>query len=124
MNLALLTELLSSTIRITTPIMLMALGGMLCERANVFNIALEGMALVGAFFAVAFVSFTGGSVWMGLLGGILAGCIYSALFALVITRFRANHIIASMPRPLRNYGKRKPIFSVIRWTGSTMPPGR
>ena len=60
MNLALLTELLSSTIRITTPIMLMALGGMLCERANVFNIALEGMALVGAFFAVAFVSFTGG----------------------------------------------------------------
>ena len=41
MNLALLTELLSSTIRITTPIMLMALGGMLCERANVFNIALE-----------------------------------------------------------------------------------
>ena len=96
MNLALLTELLSSTIRITTPIMLMALGGMLCERTNVFNIALEGMALVGAFFAVAFVSFTGGSVWMGLLGGILAGCIYSALFALVITRFRANHIIASI----------------------------
>ena len=96
MNLTLITELLSSTIRITTPVLLMALGGMLCERANVFNIALEGMGLVGAFFAVAFVSFTGGSVWMGLLGGMLAGCLYSAIFALAITKFRANHIIASI----------------------------
>jgi len=96
MNLALMTELLSSTIRITTPILLMAMGGMLCERANVFNIALEGIALVGSFFAVAFVSFTNGSVWAGLLGGILFGMIYSALFALMITRFRANHIITSI----------------------------
>ena len=96
MDLALVTELLSSTVRITTPILLMAMGGMICERANVFNIALEGMALIGAFFAVAFVSFTGGNVWIGLLGGILFGMIYSALFALMITRFKANHIITSI----------------------------
>ena len=96
MDIALVTELLSSTIRITTPILLMAIGGMLCERANVFNIALEGMALMGAFFAVAFVSFSGGSVWMGLLGGMLFGMIYSALFALMVTRFKANHIITSI----------------------------
>ncbi len=96
MNIALFTELLSSAIRITTPILLMALGGMLCERAHVFNIALEGIALVGAFFAIAFVSFTGGSVWAGLLGGIIAGILYSCIFALVVTRFNANHIIASI----------------------------
>ena len=96
MDIALITELLSSTIRITTPILLMAIGGMLCERANVFNIALEGMALMGAFFAVAFVSFTGGSVWAGLAGGMIFGMIYSALFALMITKFKANHIITSI----------------------------
>ena len=96
MNIDLLTELLSSTIRITTPILLMALGGMICERANVFNIALEGIALVGAFFSIAFVTYTGGSVWAGLLGGILAGIVYSSIFALVVTRFNANHIIASI----------------------------
>ena len=96
MDLTLITELLSSTIRITTPVLLMAMGGMICERANVFNIALEGVALVGAFFAIAFVSFTGGNVWMGLLGGILFGMIYSAIFALMITRFKANHIITSI----------------------------
>lgn len=96
MSIDLITEMLSSTIRITTPILLMALGGMLCERANVFNIALEGMALIGSFFAVAFVSFTGGNVWVGLLGGILSGVVYSAIFALTITKFKANHIIASI----------------------------
>ena len=96
MSIGLLTELISATIRITTPILLMALGGMLCERANVFNIALEGIALIGAFFSIAFVSFTGGSVWMGLLGGILAGVIYSSIFAIVVTKFNANHIIASI----------------------------
>ena len=96
MNLALVTELLAATIRITTPILLMAMGGMICERANVFNIALEGVALVGAFFAVTAVSFSGGSVWMGLLGGILFGVLYSALFALMITWFKANHIITSI----------------------------
>lgn len=96
MDLMLITELLSSTIRITTPILLMAMGGMICERANVFNIALEGMALVGAFFAVAFVSFSSGNVWLGLLGGVLFGVLYSAIFALMITRFKANHIITSI----------------------------
>lgn len=96
MDLAMITELLSSTIRITTPVLLMAMGGMICERANVFNIALEGVALVGAFFAIAFVSFTGGNVWVGLLGGIIFGIIYSALFAVMITRFKANHIITSI----------------------------
>ncbi len=96
MNLALVTELLAATIRITTPILLMAMGGMICERANVFNIALEGIALVGAFFAVTAVSFSGGSVWMGLLGGVVFGVLYSALFALMITRFKANHIITSI----------------------------
>ena len=96
MTLATFTDLLASVIRITTPILLMALGGMICERANVFNICMEGMALVGAFFSIAFVTFSGGSEFVGLLGGILAGTVYSALFALMITKFQANHIITSI----------------------------
>nr|WP_300822539.1 hypothetical protein [uncultured Schaedlerella sp.] len=47
----------------------MALGGLLCQRAGVFNIALEGFSLIGAFAAIAVVQFTGGNVWLGLLGG-------------------------------------------------------
>ena len=96
MNLAVVTDLLASMIRITTPILLMALGGMVCERVNVFNIALEGMALIGAFFSIAFVQFSGGSVVVGLLGGMLSGFLYAALFGLFILKFKANHIITSI----------------------------
>lgn len=96
MSIESITDLLASTIRITTPILLMAMGGMICERANVFNIALEGMALIGAFFAVAFVQFSGGSVWVGLLGAMIAGMVYSAIFAFFITKLKANHIITSI----------------------------
>ena len=60
MNIAVISDTLASMIRIATPLMLMALGGLLCDRAGVFNIAMEGFALVGAFAAVACVQFSGG----------------------------------------------------------------
>lgn len=96
MSIAVISDTLASMIRIATPLMLMALGGLLCQRAGVFNIALEGFSLVGAFAAIAAVQFTGGSVWAGLLGAVLAGALYSALFALFVTKFKADNIIASI----------------------------
>lgn len=96
MNVTVISDMLASMIRIATPLMLMALGGLLCQRAGVFNIALEGFSLMGAFAAIAFVQVSGGNVWMGLLGATLIGALYSSIFALFVTRFKANHIIASI----------------------------
>ena len=45
-----MVDLLTGTIRTATPILLAALGGLICERAGIFNIALEGLMLFGAFF--------------------------------------------------------------------------
>ena len=42
-------ELLAATIRMTAPLLLVALGGLMCQRAEIFNVGLEGCMLSGAF---------------------------------------------------------------------------
>ena len=44
--------LVGSAIRLTSPILLAALGGLFTDRGGMFNISLEGQMLVGAFFGV------------------------------------------------------------------------
>ena len=90
-----LSQLLASTIRSATPIMLSALGGILSERAGVFNIALEGMMLFGAFFAIY------GSYLLGsaILGMILAALICGAIgfiFVKLIENLRAEPTITGI----------------------------
>ena len=57
-----MNDIISASFRIATPIMLAAVGGLLCFRAGVFNIGLEGLMLVGSFAGVAGVILGGGSV--------------------------------------------------------------
>ena len=69
-----------SVARIAVPILLASLGGAICHRAGVFNIALEGFILMGAFAAVLG-SFMLGHVFWGVLCAILAGIFMGLLFA-------------------------------------------
>ncbi len=89
-------DIWAAMLRIATPLMLAAIGGALCEKAGIFNIALEGHMLVGAFVGIAVTHFTMGSVWLGMLGAMVFGALYSVLFGLAVVRFRANHIITSI----------------------------
>ncbi len=84
--------LLNSLPRLVTPILLAALGGMLCERAGVFNIALEGLLLIGAFFAVVGSFFTGMPL-LGVVTAMLAGMAAGALFALLAITFKGDQIV-------------------------------
>lgn len=80
---------------LATPILLAALGGALNRSAGIVNIGLDGMMLVGAFFAV-FVDWKSGSVLLGCVAGTAAGALTGWLFALPITRLGANQIIAGL----------------------------
>jgi simple sugar transport system permease protein len=84
--------LIWSTIRLSTPLILAALGGMFSERAGVINIALEGMMLAGAFTAAA-MTYATGSPWIGLVGGMGAGLVIAAIHAIACIRFLADQVV-------------------------------
>ncbi len=70
-------QILDSTVRLATPLLLACLAGLYSERAGVFDIGLEGKILASAFFSAA-VAFTSGSVWIGLMAGIAASMVAGA----------------------------------------------
>jgi simple sugar transport system permease protein len=88
-----LVGLASATLIAATPLVLAALGGVLCERSGVVNIALEGIMLTAAFagFAVAFVAH---SLALGLLAAILAGMLIAALHAVLSIEFLVDQIVS------------------------------
>src|SRR6266481_782668 len=86
-------ELVASTLRVSTPLIFAALGGMFSERSGVINIALEGMMLLGSF-AAAVGTLVWHSPWLGSACGMSAGVVLAAVYALFVIRLRANQIVA------------------------------
>ncbi|KUJ78339.1 ABC transporter permease [Ruegeria profundi] len=90
-----LVQVLDSTIRLATPLLLACLAGLYSERAGIFDIGLEGKMLMSAFFSAAVAAVTG-SVWLGLMAGIGASLILSALHGVASITFRGNQLISGV----------------------------
>ncbi len=91
-TLLLLVSLFGSTLRLSTPLILAALGGLYAERSGVINMALEGIMLAGAFTAATVTALTG-SPWLGLLSGLAAGLLVAALHAFCCITCRADQVV-------------------------------
>lgn len=89
----LIATLLATTLRVATPLTLGALGGLYCERSGVVNIAIEGMMLMGAFASYVGGVVTG-SLWSGLLIGMLSAAAMALLHAALSVTFRVDQIIS------------------------------
>ncbi len=90
-----LIQILDSTIRLATPLLLACLAGLYSERAGIFDIGLEGKMLAAAFFSAALAALSG-NVWLGLLAGIAASLALSALHGLASITFRGNQLISGV----------------------------
>jgi len=84
--------LLFSTIRLATPLIFAALGGMFSERAGVINIALEGLMLAGAFTA-AVATYELQNPYLGFLCGMAVGALVALVFAVAVIKFEADQVV-------------------------------
>ena len=90
-----LLQLLDSTVRLATPLLLACLAGLYSERAGIFDIGLEGKMLAAAFFSAAIAAITG-NVWVGLMAGIGASLVLSAIHGIASITFRGNQLISGV----------------------------
>lgn len=95
LNLQTLTDILGTSLRLSVPLMFAALGGVLSERSGVFNIALEGKILAGAFGA-ALGAFLFNDPFGGLLVGILFGMLAGSILAVLGVTLGVNQIVTGI----------------------------
>lgn len=114
-------EFILPVFRVSTPLILAAMGGLWCERSGVIQIGLEGFILVGAFFG-AVTTLSMQNPYLGFFAAGLAGAMLSLLYGIVVLRYRANQIVAATAINLFAMGV-PPFFSKIWYdsTGSTPP---
>lgn len=94
-NLNLLSDFLSTSLRLSVPLAFAALAGVLSERSGVFNIALEGKLLAGAFGA-AVGAFMFNDPFAGIAVGMLFGALAGTCLAVLGVTFGVNQIVAGI----------------------------
>jgi simple sugar transport system permease protein len=86
---------LTQMLRIAIPYLFAASGGVIAERAGIISLALEGFMLTGAFTATLG-DYYSGSVWIGVLCGILGGLVVGLLHAVATIRYRADQVVVGI----------------------------
>jgi simple sugar transport system permease protein len=109
------------TLATATPVALGAYGGLFSERSGVVNIAIEGMMLTAAMMG-AFISGYTGSLFWGVVAGLLSSGLMAALHALISIRFKTDQIISGTVINVLAAGLTGHIYQIYlvppRWPGS------
>src|SRR5436190_8240216 len=87
--------LIFSALRLATPLIFAALGGLFSERSGVINIALEGLMLAGAFTA-AVATYQLHDPFLGLLCAMAAGAVLALVYAVACIKFQADQVVTGM----------------------------
>lgn len=93
---------ISTALGFAVPVILAGLGGLVAERAGVFNIGLEGMMIMGTWGA-GYMGWQFGP-WGALLGGLLGGLVGGALLALATVTFAIEQTVAGVAINIASLG--------------------
>ncbi|MDN3648026.1 ABC transporter permease [Reinekea marina] len=119
MDLELLSNILYLTIRTGTPLLLVALGELVCEKSGVLNLGQEGMMLIGA--VIGFITaFATGSLFIGFVVAAIAGIVMSLIFAFVAVTLNANQVATGLA--LTIFGTGLSAFIGDSFEGKTIEP--
>ncbi len=90
-----LINLIAATLRVSTPILLAAIGETFSERAGILNLGIEGIMFFGAFIGFI-VADKSGSLWIGLLVAILSGVIAGLLMGVLSVSLGVNQHVSGL----------------------------
>lgn len=90
-----IVSILTVALRHAGPILLVAMGGLLAVKVDIFNLALEGFMLIGAFASIVGAYCTN-HVWIGVLCGVAASTAMIAVYAVFIIELKVQPVICAI----------------------------
>ena len=95
--------ILLTIITAATPLVIASIGELVTERAGVLNLGVEGMMIMGAVGAFATAQLTG-SPYLGMLGGVATGALFSLLFGFLTLTLVANQVATGLALTILGLG--------------------
>ncbi len=101
--------ILASGIRLAASYLFASLGEMFAQRSGVLNLGVEGIMLMGAFSAF-YTTYTYGSLWLGLLAGMIVGGLMGLAMAFISVTMQAEQGISGIGLHLFGWGLSSLLF--------------
>ena len=116
---AVIINILAATIRISTPLLLGAIGELVAERSGVMNMGLEGMMMFGVF-SVWFVTNQGGTTIMGVGVAMLVGALLGLLLAALAIYLQVDQTVSGLSINLLAVGVSEFVFRMLNTTAQSV----
>ena len=120
LDVAFVSGLIGATMRMATPIIFATLGEILAERSGVLNLGIEGIMLMGAMTGFL-VTFTSGSIWVGVLAAAIVGMLLGLLMAFLAVHLGLSQHVSGLGITLFATGLAMFIYR-LHFGSPTVPP--
>ncbi|PCH46727.1 MAG: ABC transporter permease [Hyphomicrobiales bacterium] len=98
-----IVSIIISVCAASTPLLLAAIGELVVERSGVLNLGVEGMMIMGAVAGFAIAQSTG-NPYIGALGALIAGAVFSLLFGFLVLTLVANQVATGLALTILGLG--------------------